>query len=116
MDWRDTSADAVRRGLNITAAGHRLDMKFIKGFIIGTIVGVAVGSSINEQQRKQVVARMKKQAEPVSGAVADNVGRIADRATDKAAGAVDQAGAAVADAIDDDDATTSPSTVTTHPA
>ena len=75
-------------------------MKFIKGFVIGTLVGMSIGSSLSEQQRKQIVQRVKKQAQPVGRAVADNVGHIADTMTEQAADTIDKAGDSVVDSID----------------
>lgn len=76
-------------------------MKFIKGFIIGTFVGVTIGTAISEQQRQEIVQRVKKQAEPVGRAVSDNVRNVADTVTQRAAGAVDDVGATAVDSIED---------------
>lgn len=77
-------------------------MKFIKGFTVGLLAGFAAGSALSEQQRRQLVARVRRQSEPVRAAVADNVQRVADTATERVTDRVDAVGEAVNDAVDAD--------------
>lgn len=74
-------------------------MKFIKGLIVGGAIGFGVGAALNEQQRQQIIASVKKKATPISESVKDNVSQVADAVVDGVTDKIDDAGGSVADKV-----------------
>ena len=74
-------------------------MKFLKGLLIGGAIGFGIGAALNEQQRKQITASVKKKAAPIGDSVKSNVSQVADTVVDGVTSKIDDAGDTVADKV-----------------